>query len=153
MFQAAMQAELHEAFYKSPFDKLPGGQAADVLPKALTALADWAAAQQRVRLLRTVTAEGIRFPRIAAAYDAALAVRIIAPLKALLDAWIDRGQIDECLDSDHSARQLVAIVMGQVQQHAIMTGSGLTREQLVTCARAGADLFLRGHAGTDQQAV
>ncbi|WP_408595261.1 TetR/AcrR family transcriptional regulator C-terminal domain-containing protein (plasmid) [Paracoccus marcusii] len=152
MFHAAMQAELHDAFQKSPFDKLSDEAAADVLPKALTALANWATAEQRVRLLRTVTAEGTRFPHIAAAYNAALTGRIIAPLKAFLDAWIDRGQIDRH-DSEHSARQLVAIVMGQVQQHAIMTGSGLTREQLVTCARAGADLFLRGHAGTDQQAV
>lgn len=152
MFHAAMQAELHDAFEKSPFDKLSDGAAADVLPKALTALADWAAALQRVRLLRTVTAEGIRFPHIAAAYHAALVGWIIAPLKALLDAWIDRGQIDRH-DSEHSARQLVAMIMGQVQQHAMMKGSKLTREQLVTCARAAADLFLRGHAGTDQQAV
>lgn len=153
MFHAAMQAEIREAFQKSPFDKLSDGAAANVLPKALTALADWAAAQQRVRLLRTVTAEGIRFPRIAAAYDAALASRIIAPLKALIDIWIDQGQIDECLDSDHSARQLVAIVMGQVQQHAIMTGSGLKQEQLGMCAQAAADMFLLGHASTDEQAI
>ena len=152
MFQAAMQAELHDAFQKSPFDKLSDGAAADVLPKALTALADWAAAQQRVRLVRTVTAEWIRFPHIAAAYDAALTGRIIAPFKALLNAWIDRGQIDRH-DSEHSARQLVAMIMGQVQQHAMLNGSKLTREQLVTCARAGADLFLGGHAGTGQQAV
>lgn len=152
MFQAAMQAELHDAFQKSPFDKLSDRNVAEVLPRALTALADWAVAQQRIRLLRTVTAEGVRFPHIAAAYHASLATRIIAPLKALLDIWIDRGQIDR-RDSEHSARQLVAIVMGHVQQLAILNGSKLTKEQLVICARAGADLFLRGHAGTDQQAV
>lgn len=152
MFHAAMQAELREAFRKLPFDKLPDGEVANVLAEALTALADWSTAQQRIRLLRTVTAEGVRFPHIAAAYDAALATRIIAPLKTLLDTWIDQGQIDRH-DSEHSARQLVAIVMGQVQQLAILNGSKLTREQLVTCARAGADLFLGGHAGTGQQAV
>jgi hypothetical protein len=144
MFRAAMRAELHEAFQKSPFDKLSDGAAADVLPKALTALANWATAEQRVRLLRTVTAEGTRFPRIAAVYDAALTGRIIAPLKALIDTWIGRGQIAHH-DSEHSARQLVAMIMGQVQQQAMMKGSKLTREQLVTCARAGADLFLRGY--------
>lgn len=100
----------------------------------------------------TVTAEGIRFPPIAAAYDAALTGGTIAPLKALLDAWIDRGQIDRH-DSEHSARRLVAMIMGQVQQHAMMKGSKLPKEQLVTCARAGADLFLRGHAATGQQVV
>lgn len=40
MFHAAMQAELREAFQKSPFDELSDGAAANVLPKALTALAD-----------------------------------------------------------------------------------------------------------------
>ena len=152
MFHAAMQAKLHDAFEKSPFDKLSDGNAAEVLPRALTALADWAVAQQRIRLLRTVTAEGVRFPHIAAAYDAALATRIIGPLKAHIDTWIEQGQIER-QNSDLSARQLVAMVMGQVQQRAVMTGSGLTKEQLMTCARAAADLFLRGHAGTDQQAL
>lgn len=45
------------------------------------------------------------------------------------------------------------MIMGQVQQHAMLNGSKLTREQMVTRARAGADLFLSGHAGTGQQAV
>lgn len=31
-------------------------------------------------------------------------------------------------------------------QHAMLTGFGFTKEQLATCARAAADLFLYGHA-------
>lgn len=152
MFQAAMQAELDDAFQKSPFDKLRNGNAADILPIALTALAEWAAARQRVRLLRIITAEGVRFPQIAGAYESAVATRIIIPLKELIDFWIEGGQINDH-DSDHSARQLVAMVMGQIQQHAMLTGSGFAKEQLATCARAAADLFLCGHAIADNISV
>lgn len=152
MFQAAMHAELDDAFRKSPFEELRNGNAADILPIALMALAEWAAAKQRLRLLRIVTAEGIRFPQIAEAYEAAIATRIIIPLKELIDFCIKGGQINDH-DSDHSARQLVAMVMGQVQQHAMLTGSRFTKEQLATCAQAAADLFLCGHAVADDISV
>ena len=152
MFHAAMHAELDDAFRNSPFEKLRNGDAADILPAALTALADWAVARHRVRLLRIVTAEGIRFPQIAEAYEAAIATRIIIPLKELIDFWIEEGQINDH-DSDHSARQLVAMVLGQVQTRSMLTSSGYTKEQLATCARAAADLFLCGHAIADHISV
>lgn len=152
MFSAAIRAEIDNAFRKSPFDKCRNGHPADILPKVLTELADWAAAKPRLRLLRIITAEGVRFPQAAAAYQAAIGDRIINPLETQIKTWIDRGQIN-IHDSDHSARQLVAMVTGQVQQHAMLTGSEFTKEQLSTFAQAAADLFLCGHAVTDEQAV
>ncbi|WP_194886559.1 TetR/AcrR family transcriptional regulator C-terminal domain-containing protein (plasmid) [Paracoccus marcusii] len=144
MFRAALLAELSSAFGKCPFDKLRDGNAPDILPKILTSLADWAATGQRVRMVRIIIAEGVRFPDLVVVYENAFATRIIEPLKALIDIWIDQGQVD-AHDSHHSARQLVAMIIGHVQQYAMLTSSGFTKGQLPACAQAAASLFLRGH--------
>ena len=150
MFHAAMQAELSDAFSKCPFNERTDGNAANILPKLLIAIADWAAAEQQVRLVRIVIAEGVRFPNIVVLYDRALARCIIDPLKALLDVWIDQNQINRH-DSDHSARQLVAMVIGQVQQRTMLTGLKFTKMQLEECAQATAHLFLSSYATDEEQ--
>ena len=150
MFREAILAEVCDAFRESPFDKPRDGHAADILPNVLTNLADWAAAKQRLRLLRVITAEGVRFPTVAAAYEKSLYIRIINPLAKMIETWIDRGQID-VHDSDRSARQLVAMVTGQVQQHAMLAGTEFTKEQLSTFAQGAARLFLSSHAVASKQ--
>ena len=152
MFHAAMQAELGVAFGKCPFDKREDGDVPDILPEVLTALANWSAAEQRVRLLRIIIAEGMRFPDIVTNYDSAFDRRIIKPLQALINVWIGRGQI-KAHDSDQSARQLVAVVMGQVQQHAMLTGYRFTKEQLATCGQAASHLFLCTHTVIDNKVL
>nr|WP_255352867.1 TetR/AcrR family transcriptional regulator C-terminal domain-containing protein [Paracoccus sp. 228] len=147
-----MQAELGDAFGKCLFDDRGDGDAADILPKVLTALANWSVAPQRVRLLRIIIAERVRFPEIVTIYDSAFDRRIIKPLQALIDIWIDRGQID-VHDSDHSARQLAAMIMGQVQQRAMLTGYRFTKEELAACGQAASHLFLCRHTVIDNKVL
>ena len=99
-------------------------------------------------MVRIIIAEGVRFPDLVVVYENAFASRIIEPLKALIDIWIDQGQVD-AHDSDHSARQLVSMIIGHVHQYAMLTSSKFTKGQLPAYAQAAASLFLRGHSAMD----
>ncbi|WP_405403300.1 TetR/AcrR family transcriptional regulator [Paracoccus sp. Ld10] len=145
MFREVLRATMDSAFRQQPFDAEPGSKATAALPQMLSDLADWALSEPRLSLLRVMTAESTRFPDDARDYDDALARCVAAPLARIIDGWIASGQVRDH-DSGQSARQLVALITGQVQQPALLTGTTPPETQIARITRDAASLFLSAHA-------
>ena len=144
MFREVLRATMDSAFRQQPFAADPASQARTELPRVLADLATWALSEPRLSLLRVMTAESTRFPDDARDYDDALAHRVAAPLAQIIDGWIAAGQIRDH-DSGQSSRQLVALITGQVQQPALLTGTTLPDAQVARIARDAAALFLSAY--------
>lgn len=145
LFREVVRAAISNVFCRSPYGEHRGGDVDTRLPKMLKAMASWAAGTPCLSLLRIVTAEAPRFPEEAALYDREVHAHISSPLAAMIDYWIERGQI-EAHDSSRSAKQLVAMVTEQVRQETMFATAGLNAIQLSAIADGAAQLFLSAHA-------
>ncbi|QXI66060.1 Biofilm operon icaADBC HTH-type negative transcriptional regulator IcaR (plasmid) [Paracoccus marcusii] len=152
MFREVVRAAIADIPNQVSFDQFRTGNPDKALPKVLTALAQWASSKPSLSLLRLMTAEALRFPEDAADYDRAIQAHITTPLSVMIDDWIKMGQIKPH-DGDPSARQLVAMVAGHVQQNALFTGSVPTKAQRAEIVRGATRLFLSAHATPVKEAV
>lgn len=144
MFREVLRASLDSAFREPPFDPAHPGPLPLALPQVLADLGRWLVSELRLRLHRVITAEAHRFPEDADAYHHALSDRVVAPLARLIEDWIATGQA-RAHDAARSAQQMVALVAGQLQQRALLTGAGPDEEQITRTAADAATLFLLAH--------
>lgn len=145
MFREVFRAALDCAFHQRPFDPQEPGPVAKSLPRLLRDLADWLLTPPRLPLLRTGTAEATRFPDVAATLDAAMTNHVVTPLAAMIDTWIDNGEINP-QDSGQAARQLLALIAGQLQHRVLLTGDATCEDTITQTADRAAALFLGAHS-------
>lgn len=144
MFREVLRSTLDEAFRQLPFDPQQPGPAAEALPVIMTNLAQWLLTEPRLHLHRVVIAEASRFPEDAQTYDRTMNDRIVAPLAQLIDGWIARDEV-RLHDATTSARQLVALLIGQLQHRALLDGVDPVPTQVGETAAATAALFLAAY--------
>ncbi|WP_164871498.1 TetR/AcrR family transcriptional regulator [Paracoccus sp. Arc7-R13] len=145
MFREVVRAAIADIPSQVSFEQFRNGKADKALPKVLTALVEWASSKPSLSLLRLMTAEALRFPQDAAEYERAVHICITNPLAEMIDGWIKLGQI-KAHDFDFSARQLVAMVAGQIQQDALFTGSVPTKAKREEIVLGATRLFLSAYA-------
>ena len=145
MFREVVRAAISDIPNQVSFDQYRNGDVDKALPKVLTALVEWASSKPSLSLLRLMTAEALRFPQDAAEYERAVFAYITNPLAVMIDGWIKFGQI-KAHDVGFSARQLIAIVAGQVQQDALFAGSVPTKAQREEIVLGATRLFLSAYA-------
>lgn len=145
MFREVVRAAISDIPNQVSFDQYRNGDVDKALPKVLTALVEWASSKPSLSLLRLMTAEALRFPQDAAEYERAVFAYITNPLAVMIDGWIKFGQI-KGHDVGFSARQLIAMVAGQVQQDALFAGSVPTKAQREEIVLGATRLFLSAYA-------
>lgn len=145
MFREVLGATLAGAFRDAPFaGGHPDGDMQDALAGMLRDLAHWSLAEPRLSMLRVITAEATRFPDQALAYDQAMEEVVIQPLADRIDGWIAARDLQPH-DSLRSARQMVALINGQVQLPALLNRIAPDEAQIGAIARDAASMFTASH--------
>lgn len=144
MFREVLRSTLDHAFRQLPFNPEQSGPASEALPVIMTDMAQWLLTEPRLHLHRVVIAEAMRFPEDALAYDRTMNERIVAPLAGLIDGWIARDEI-RLHDATTSARQLVALLIGQLRHRALLEGTDPAPIDVGQTAGATAALFLAAY--------
>lgn len=144
MFREVLRSTLDDAFRDLPFDPDQSGPAATALAQVVADLSRWLMTGPRLHLHRVVIAEASRFPEDATTYDRTLTDRLVTPLACLIDGWIKQGDI-RAHDSAVSARQLVALLVGQLQHRALLDGTDPVPADVEETAAATAALFLAAY--------
>ncbi|CAM3355097.1 TetR/AcrR family transcriptional regulator [Paracoccus nototheniae] len=145
MFREVLRSTLDDAFKQLPFDPDQSGPASEALPIIMTGLAQWLMTEPRLHLHRVVIAEAARFPEDAQTYDRTMNDRIVAPLARLIEGWIALDEV-RLHDAMTSARQMVAMLIGQLQHRALLDGADLAPDRADDTAAATASLFLAAYS-------
>lgn len=145
MFQEVLRTALERGFRDTVFSTDDADDPATTLPAVLTALAGWLISDLQLSLHRVVVAEATRFPDIAAAYADAVLTNVIRPLAELIDGWIATSQIVPH-DTDQSARQLMALISGQLQPCALLSERIPDDARIAQVGCSTAILFLNAYA-------
>jgi len=145
MFREVLRATLASTFRDAPFQTAPAGEDMQRdLSVMLRDLAVWSLAEPRLSMLRVITAEATRFPDQARAYDQAMEDAVVQPLADSIDGWIAARALQPH-DSLRSARQMVALINGQVQHPALLNRSAPDEAQIDAIARDAAAMFVASH--------
>ncbi|QBX33598.1 TetR/AcrR family transcriptional regulator [Paracoccus liaowanqingii] len=144
MFREVLRSTLDNAFQQLPFDPDQAGPAPEALAQVVADMSQWLLTEPRLHLHRVIIAEAARFPEDALTYDRTLNERIVAPLAQLIDSWIAGGEI-RAHDTTMSARQLVGLLIGQLQHRALLDTTDPTLEEIQQTAGATASLFLAAY--------
>lgn len=144
MFREVLRSTLDNAFQQPPFDPHQSGPAPEALAQVMTDLSHWLLTEPRLHLHRVIIAEGSRFPEDALTYDSTMTARIVTPLAELIDSWITGGEI-RAHDSTMSARQLLGLLIGQLQHRALLDTTDPSPDEVQATAGATASLFLSAY--------
>ncbi|WP_410218088.1 TetR/AcrR family transcriptional regulator [Paracoccus sp. (in: a-proteobacteria)] len=145
MFQEVLANALDMAFDQPPFDAASKDDVGTALPKVLDQLARWLISDHRLRLHRIAIAEAPRFPELAVAYARAMEDGIVVPLTRLVQDWATRNEIT-VQDPALAARQLVALMGGQLRINALLSHEMLADSEIAEAVTSACALFLRAHA-------
>lgn len=116
-----------------PVDGAPG----ESLTGLLVDLLSFVLAPDSLRLHRLAIAEALRFPCCIADYQRRRDACTVGILRAQIDRWIERGEI-AAHDSDRSARQLLAMLCGDLLTRALLgqiPADTQIRQAACDCAR------------------